>query len=200
MVSELIKLVTALILVIRNFFLLILSPYKTMRKVSNENDPYQLAIIFFLVFIYFKFIYFLRSDPYPASLIFLVFSINFFLTTSFFYLLGKNEKKIFFRSFVYTFAYSLFPTLVWFISNSILYILVPPPRTFSLLGKGFSIFFIAYSISLLAWKLILFFLSIRFSTKANFYKIIYWMILFFAWFIPYSVFLYYFKIFRIPFI
>lgn len=200
MVSELVGLITALILVVRNFFLLIFFPYKTMRKISKEDDYYQLAIIFFLVFVYFKFVYYLRNNFYPATFIFLAFLVNLFLTTGFFYLISRNEKRVVFRSFLYTFTYSLFPTLVWFASNSILYILVPPPRTFSFLGKGFSIFFIAYSISLLAWKLILFYLSIRFSAKASFYKIIYWILLFFVWFIPYSVLLYHFRVFRIPFI
>lgn len=200
MVSELVGLITALILVVRNFFLLIFFPYKTMRKISKEDDYYQLAIIFFLVFVYFKFVYYLRNNFYPATFIFLAFLVNLSLTTGFFYLISRNEKRVVFRSFLYTFTYSLFPTLVWFASNSILYILVPPPRTFSFLGKGFSIFFIAYSISLLAWKLILFYLSIRFSAKASFYKIIYWILLFFVWFIPYSVLLYHFRVFRIPFI
>ncbi len=200
MVSEIIRFITAFILVIRNFIFLIFSPYKTIRKISKEDDSYQIGIIFLLIFIYFKFIYYLRSDPHPATFVFIVFLINFLLTTGFFYLVSKNTEKVNFRSFVFTFSYSLFPTLIWFISNSILYVLLPPPRTLSLLGKGFSIFFIAYSISLLVWKLILFYLSIRFSTKTNFYRIIYWMILFFVWFIPYSIFLYHFKIFRIPFI
>lgn len=200
MVSEIAKIITAFILVIRNFVFLILSPYKTVRKISINDDYYQIGIIFFLVFIYFKFIYYLRSDPHPATFVFIIFLITFLLTTGFFYLVSKNSKQVNFRSFVFTFSYSLFPTLIWFISNSILYILIPPPRTLSFLGKSFSIFFVTYSISLLIWKLILFYLSLRFSTQANFYRIIYWMILFFVWFIPYSIFLYHFKIFRIPFI
>lgn len=200
MVFEIVKLITAFILVIRNFVFLIFSPYKTIRKISAEDDYYQLGIIFCLVFIYFKFIYYLRSDPYPATFVFIIFLINFLLTTGFFYLASKSSGKVNFRSFVFTFSYSLFPTLIWFITNSILYVLFPPPRFPSLLGKGFSIFFIAYSISLLVWKLILFYLSLRFSTKLNFFGISYLIVLYLMWFIPYSIFLYNFKIFRIPFI
>lgn len=200
MVSEIIRIITAFILVIRNFIFLIFSPYKTVRKISIEDDYYQLVIIFFLVFIYFKFIYYLRSDPHPATFLFIIFFINFLATTGFFYLISKNFGKVNFRSFIFTFSYSLFPTLIWFISNSILYVLFPPPRFPSLLGKGFSIFFVTFSISLLVWKLILLYLSLRFSTKSNFFRIIYLIVLYLVWFIPYSIFLYHFKIFRIPFI
>lgn len=189
------------IIVLRRFILLIFFPYKTLRRISQEKDYSQVIIIFFLVFIYFKFAYFLRGKPYPASLIFLIFFLIFFSTTGFLYLLSRSlNKKILFSSFVFSFAYSLFPTLIWFISCSLLYIILPPPRTLSILGKGFSIFFIAFSISLLVWKLILFYLSLRFSSRLKFYWILYMMILYLIWFIPCSIFLYYLKIFRIPFI
>lgn len=200
MVSELVKITTAFILVIRNFIFLIIFPYKTIRKISVESDYYQIGIIFLLIFIYFKFIYYLRSDPYPATFVFIIFFINFLLTTGFFYLMSKNKEKVNFNSYIFTFSYSLFPTLIWFISNSILYVLFPPPRFPSLLGKGFSIFFVTFSISLLVWKLILFYLSLRFSTKSNFFWIVYLIVLYLVWFVPYSIFLYHFKIFRVPFI
>ena len=177
-----------------------------MRKISSEKDYYQLFIIASLIFLYFKFIYFLRDKPYPATLIFVFFIFNFLISVTFFYLLSKflspskNKKEIFFSSHIFTFTYSLFPTIIWFLSTSILFILLPPPRTFSLLGKSFSVFFTAYSLSLLAWKLILVYLAVRFSSKQNFFRIFYIIILYLLWFIPYSVFLYKFKFFRIPFI
>ncbi len=172
-----------------------------MRKISFEKDYYQLLIISGLVFLYFKFIYFLRDKPYPATLIFLIFLFNFFLTVFFFYFLSKVfEKRLNWKSFVFTLSYSLLPTLIWFLSTSFLYIVLPPPRTFSLLGKSFSIFFIAYSLSLLIWKLILVYLALRFSSKQNFFRIFYMMVLYLIWFLPYSVLLYYFHFFRVPFI
>ena len=175
-----------------------------MRKISYEKDYYQPIIIISLVFIYFKFIYYLRDKIYSATLIYFLFIINVLLTIIFFYLLSKlfskNKKEVTFSSFVFTFSYSLFPTIIWFLSTSILFIFLPPPRTFSILGKGFSIFFVAYSMSLLIWKLIIGYLAMRFSSKQNFFKIIYMIILYLIWFIPYSIFLYQFKLFRIPFI
>lgn len=197
-----IELITALILVIRNFVFLIIFPYKTMRRLSFQFDYYQTAIIFFGVFIYFKFAYFLKDKPYPATLVFSIFVINFFLTTGFFYLLSKIifKKRLPFLNFVYTFSYTLFPTLIWFGLTSFLYIILPPPRTMSIFGQGFSVLFVSFSLTLLAWKLILVFLSLRFSLRLSFYQIIYSWLLFFTWFLPYVFLLYYFRIFRVPFI
>jgi len=200
----LVNFLASFFVLLKRFILLIISPYKTMRKISYEKDYYQPIIIISLVFIYFKFIYYLRDKIYPATLIYFLFIINVLLTIIFFYLLSKlfskNKKEVTFSSFVFTFSYSLFPTIIWFLSTSILYIFLPPPRTFSILGKGFSIFFVAYSMSLLIWKLIIGYLAMRFSSKQNFFKIIYMIILYLIWFIPYSIFLYQFKLFRIPFI
>lgn len=196
-----VNLSASFILVIRNFFLLIFYPYKTMRKLSLNFDYYQLVIIFLIIFSYFKFAYFLKDKPYPATVIFLIFLINFFLTIGFFYFLARIFKTpLSLSSFLFTFSYSLFPTLIWFGVTSILYIMLPPPRTMSILGRGFSIFFIAFSLSLLAWKIILVFLSLRFSLRLSFYQIVYFFILYLLWFLPYSILLYYLRFFRIPFI
>lgn len=197
----LINCLTAFFIVLRRFFFLIFYPYRTMRKISFEKDYCQLLIITGLVFLYFKFIYFLRDKPYPATLIFLIFVFNFFLTVFFFYFLSKvYEKRINWKSFMFTFSYSLLPTLIWFISTSILYIFLPPPRTFSVLGQAFSIFFMAYSLNFLVWKLILVYLAVRFSSKQNFFRTFYMIVLYLVWFLPYSVLLYYFRFFRVPFI
>ncbi|MEK7495206.1 MAG: hypothetical protein AAB603_01290 [Patescibacteria group bacterium] len=200
----LVNFLTSFLLLCNRFIGLILDPYKIMRKISLEKDYWQPGIIIGLIFIYFKFIYYLREKIYPATFIYVSFIINFLLTIIFFYFLsklfGKNKKEITFSSFLFTFSYSLLPTLVWFLSTSVLFIFLPPPRTFSLLGKGFSVFFTAYSLSLLIWKIILFYLAIRFSSRQNFFKIIFMIIFYLIWFIPYSIILYQFKLFRVPFI
>lgn len=199
--NTVIEVITSLILVVRNFFLLIFYPYRTMRRLSLNFDLYQLVIIFLMVFSYLKFAYFLKNKPYPATVSFFVFLVNFFSTVFFFYFLGRIfEKKTSLSSLIFTFSYSLFPTLVWFGVTSVLYLLLPPPRTTSILGQGFSIFFLAFSLSLLAWKLILVFLSLRFSLRLNFYHIVYLFIFYLLWFLPYSILLYHLRIFKIPFI
>ena len=85
----LVNYLTSFVIVIKKFFALIFSPYKTMRKISLEKDYGQLIIIAGLIFLYFKFIYYLRDKTYPATLIFLFFLFNFLLTVSFFYLVSR---------------------------------------------------------------------------------------------------------------
>ncbi len=189
------------LIVFRRFFNLIFVPYKAMRKISLEEDYKQPFIIFFVIFLYFQIANKIRAYTISPILTFLVFLLNFFLMTLFFYFLGKVlNRETRYKNLFFTFSYGLLPTLTWFITSSLFYFLLPPPRTTSILGTGFSIFFITFSLSLLFWKLLLSYLALRFSLKLSFYKIIYVVLLFLSWFVPYSILLYYLRIFRVPFI
>jgi hypothetical protein len=192
---------SSLIIVFWYFIRLIFYPYKTMRKILKEKDIVQVFFIFFLVFLYLKFAYFLKDNPYPASFLFLIFLLGFFMMVFFFYFLSKFFKKeAKFLSFLFGFSYSLLPTLIWFGTNSLLFLLLPPPRTISILGQSFSIFYLAFSISLLAWKLILVYLTIRFATGFSFWRIVYLLLLYLLIFIPYTLLLNLLKLFRVPLI
>lgn len=202
------NILASIIIVLRNSFRLLIYPYETVRRISSENDTIQVAIIFTFVFLYFVEGNIVRKrtlHPFVISssslLTFAFFLITFFLTTVFFFFLAKAQKKhLHFKSLVITFSYGLLPTYIWFTATSLLYLLLPPPRTTSFLGLGFSFVFIAFSLTALLWKLILFYLSIRFSLKTDFYTTMFYILLYLLWFIPYSYGLYYLKIFRIPFI
>jgi hypothetical protein len=192
---------SSLIIVFWYFFRLIFYPYKTMRKIVKEKDIVQVFFIFLFVFLYLKFAYFLKDNPYPASFLFLIFLLGFFMMVFFFYFLSKFFKKeAKFLPFLFGFSYSLLPTLIWFGTNSLLFLLLPPPRTTSIFGQSFSIFYLAYSISLLAWKSILVYLTIRFATGFSFWWIVYLLFLFLLVFFPYIIFLNSFNIMRIPLI
>ncbi len=172
-----------------------------MRKISEEKDYWQPTIILFFIFVYFAIANKIRRFNYPPLFIFLMFLLFFIFTVFFFFLFSRTfNKKENLSSFLHTFSYSLFPTLIWFITNSFIYYFLPPPRTMSLWGKGFSIFFITFSLSLFIWKIILVYLSVRFSSKLTFFKILFLMILYLCLFFPSIVFLYQIKIFRVPFI
>lgn len=199
--QKIMELAASFFIVAQRFVLLIFTPYKTMRKISAEKDYSQIAIILFFVLIYFQVANKAKQLFFPSILPPTFFLINFTITVVFFYIISRIfNSTVNIRSFVFTLSYSLFPTLIWFTTNSLLYRLLPPPRTPSMPGKAFSLFFISFSISLFIWKLILVYLGIRFSSKLNFYKIIYTIILYLCLFIPYSLLLYHFQIFRIPFI
>lgn len=192
---------TSLIFVFRYLFFLIFYPHRAMRKIVQEKDVNQIFIIFLFVFLYFKFAYYLKDKPYPATFLFLVFILSFFLTVFFFYGLTRLfNKKAKLGSFIFTFAYSLFPTLLWYGSNSILFIILPPPRTTSILGLSFSIFYLIFSISVFIWKIMLNYLALRFATGFSFWRILYFLLLYLSVFFPYFFLLSFFRLFFIPMI
>lgn len=197
----LLSLTAAALIVVRRSVYLILYPYRTMRTISIKSNKQQVWIIFFIAFCYFAASHRIRNSPLQGLLAFGVFLGLFYVTVTFFYLLSvRSRPQISFSSFVYTFSYTLVPTLFWFWTTTLLFIILPPPRMYTPLGTGFSIFFVAYSLSLLAWKLILVYLAVRFSSRQGIYRIVYMMILYLIIFLPVSVFFYYQRLFRIPFI
>jgi len=180
---------------------LIRSPYKTIRIISNDVNYSQIYVIFVLIYLYFIFADFVKRFNYAPTLIYAVFLLNFLLSSVFFYFMNVVQiKRSDIRPFIMTFAYSLMPSLIWFTINTSLFLIFPPPRTSSILGTLFSIFFIIFSMGMLFWKIQLVYLSLRFATKASFLSIAYAVILYLCIFAPYSVLLYYAGIFRIPFI
>lgn len=192
-----------------NMMWLFVAPYKAVRKISKISDTAQLFMIYALVYVYFIFASIVRKKTLAPFIItsssllsFSFFLITLFATITFFYLSARvfRQKNISYRSLLFTFTYSLTPTIIWFLITSVLYLLIPPPRTSSFLGVSFSIFFILFSTTMLSFRIILFYLSLRFSLKIGLYKIVFFSILFFIWFIPYSIMLYSIGIFRIPFI
>ncbi len=194
-----IEILTSLFFIFYYLIQLIFFPYQAMRKISQQKDENQIYLIFFLVFLYLKFAYFLKDNPYPATILFSFFLLVFFLTVGFFYFLSKFfNKKIKLRSFIFTFSYALFPTLIWYGFNSLLYILLPPPRTTSILGISFSLFYLTISFSLLFWKIILSYLAIRFSSGFHFFRIVYFILLYFLTFFPIFFLLNYFRLFYVP--
>jgi hypothetical protein len=201
---------SSIIFFFKNFIYVTVSPYKTMRKISQERDYGQLIVIFALAIGYFLYAQIVRKRTFhplivstSALLSIFMFCVTFALVTYFFYFLYKGVHKkteVEYRSFIFTFAYSLIPTFIWFYTTSTLFYVLPPPRTASILGKGFSLAFVSFSLTLLLWRVILLYLSVRFSTKASFYRIMISITLFAVWFIPYSYAMYKLSIFRIPFI
>jgi len=172
-----------------------------MRKISLEKDMVQVGVILFISFLYFMFAYKIRNGIFFGILAFFIFIMLFLITTLFFYWSTKRfNNNLFYNRFVITYSYTLIPTFFWFFTNAIFYVILPPPRTISLLGKGFSIAYLTYSINILVWKLILVYFSLRFSSRLGLIRIIYVFILYLLLLLPLSMLLYQLHIFRIPFI
>ena len=188
-------------LILKRTLHLILTPYKTMREISLRGDKTESILLFLSSFLYLIVAGYLRKSVAMGIISCGAFILVFYVTAYFFYYISHGfNQEIKKTPFFITFSYTLIPTFFWVITNIILFILLPPPRTMSILGQGFSIIFIAYSISLLVWKLILVYFALRFSSKLGLYRIIYMMLLYLVIFVPLSLLLYYLKIFRIPFL
>lgn len=160
--SKISSFVASFLIVLRRSILLILTPYRTMRKISLETDKLQIFWIAFFVVTYFLTVGLVKI---------LTFIVLFVSTILFMLAVGLSlKKKIKISSMLFTFSYGLLPTTIWFYMSLVLLYLLPPPRTQSLQGKVFSVLYVSFSLSLLLWKIILSYLAIRFSLKLGFYS------------------------------
>lgn len=185
------------VLFLRRSIGLIFTPYATMRKISLESSWGECIWIGVLTVVYFLITNTVRfwingllgaGGLYSASILFL----------SLLPAAGTFRERL--KRMYTTWTYTLLPTLIWFYTTLLFYFLIPPPRTTSFLGKSFSVFYIALSVSLLFWKLILVYLSIRFSLRIHLYRVIYYMLIYLALSIPLWLFLYNIGISRVPFV
>jgi len=185
------------------------TPYKTLHLIVYEKKIFQAGILLLIIPVYT-----LLTTPikYGVSSGFLFLSFIFFRSTLFTYLtyflacLGiyfvsyklGGEKNL--AGLLSAWAFSLVPTYFWFFTTAALYVFVPPPRTTSIYGYLLSVLFIAYSISLFLWKIILYYLTLRFACKLSLIKIA--EVSFILWPIGviYCFFTYKLGIFKIPFI
>lgn len=188
------------IIFLRRSLFLILYPYRTMRHIAEETDWTQIFIIFGIIGLYYSFLSWVKPADHSIVQLCLVL-FNYTATVLYVAFFGKSlsdETEL--RKLLFVFAYALIPTIIWFYMNTFLYVVIPPPRNLTILGKSFSIVFITISISLLAWKLILWYLAVRFATKLKFYDILYISVLYIAIVVPYSFYMYHLGFFRIPFL
>lgn len=193
----------------RNFWGTINSPYITYRKFVSEKEGFgQSLFIFILVIVYFLFASLVRSrfgSPFLLTLELnklLFFSLISFIVFSFLiYKIGMLFGGVgSFENVAVSWAYSLIPTLTWFFVTSLSFLILPPPRNMTVPGKLFSLLYIAFSIAVLFWKFILYYLTLRFSLKLDLFKIIAASFILAPFIAVYGIFMYRFGIFRIPFI
>ncbi|MBI2029280.1 YIP1 family protein [Candidatus Gottesmanbacteria bacterium] len=193
----------------RHLLGIIIRPYETMRSLSKGVNPLEIIYINILAVIYIGLASLLRKGLDSGSLLLTLhfgklFSgiiFTFIFSWGIIYFVGKlfggkaSPSNIF-----YPWLYSLIPTLLWFLTASFFYFLLPPPRTDSLKGQLFSLVFIGISITCFYWKGMLYYLTLRFGHKLSLGKIILSTIIIVPLAILYSLFTYKLGLFRIPFI
>lgn len=182
-------------------------PYQTYRTLG-QSDPYELLILFAVIGLYFFLVSPLKLHTLHPFL--LTVNTSRLFTTAmatylgiclFFLILGKLCKSgVSLRGVLLSWGYSLVPTLLWFLTTSFFYVILPPPRHETWLGRSFSLLFITFSLALFFWKGLLYYLTLRFALKFDLKKIIVVSAIFFPLLALYSLFMYRLGIFRVPFV
>lgn len=184
-------------------------PYETYRKLSHYTYHYQVVFLLFLLLFYALTVGTIKAGIHNGvlNIAFKSGEITFTSIVSYFFsvfilysaarFLKGNGSLL---NIATLWAFSLLPTLVWFLGSSFSYFLLPPPRTPSLPGQFFSAIFIAFSLGCLIWKCILYYLTLRFGMKLDALKILLVTTLVTPIFMMYSLLFYKLGIFKVPFI
>ena len=192
----------------RNFLGVITRPYETYRRLTKEHHWGELVYLGVLVIGYFALASLVKTAAFRPFLLTRQFVVLFGmtvvtvgLTIGLLLSLGKvvggqgSGKGVLFG-----WLYTLIPTTVWFLATSILYVLIPPPRSTSAAGIIFSVLYLVFSLSMFFWKLTLGYLTLRFSLKLDLPRIL--VVAGIAGPIMglYSLLMYRWGIFKVPFI
>lgn len=187
---------------------IIAKPYTTYREISVNPKPFELIYIGLLCLCYFALASVIRVSSFRLHLLtkeFVVLGIGacigFIVMVAFLkgvrvVLRGKGS----FWGVITGWGYTLVPTVLWFFLTSILFVLFPPPRTESIKGITFSVFYLLITIVLLFWKIELYYLTIRFGMKFDLGRIIIVTIVLVPVVVLYTISMYRWGIFRVPFL
>ncbi|MEK7592159.1 MAG: YIP1 family protein [Patescibacteria group bacterium] len=183
-------------------------PYESMRGVVKRSRLLELVPMFCFVLLYVGVASIVKIQEFrpfflTGQFITLVFwiALSFGLSVLILWCMGKNiGGRGTLQSFAVSWGYTLVPTLVWFFVTSLLYVLLPPPRTSGFLGIGFSLVYLCFSAAVFLWKGTLVYLSLRFGMRLTLPKIFLVLTVFLPVMSIYSVLMYQFGIFRVPFL
>lgn len=192
----------------RNIIGLATRPYETYRKIINHSSLWEFVPLTILIASYLGIASLVKTAafrPYMLTKHFIVLAlavgIMYGLVVGLVWIFGKMVGgKGNLRGLMLGWAYTLVPTVCWFLATSILYMVIPPPRTDRPLGILFSLLFLLFSSVLFFWKLVLSYLTLRFSLKIDLFRIVIISIVTIPIVVLYSVGMYRLGIFKIPFV
>jgi hypothetical protein len=202
------SLIVALIGFGRNVFGLVTRPYETCRGIAEKPNPRELLYVGAVLALYFilaSLVKIAGFRPFLLTRQFMVLAgaagVTYCLVVALFWGAGRwvaAEGKL--KSLAVLWGYSLLPTVMWFFVTSLLYVLLPPPRTASIRGVLFSVFFLVFSVTLFLWKATMTYLSLRFGLRLDLGKILVVLAICLPVLGFYSYGMYRLGIFKIPFI
>lgn len=187
---------------------IIVRPYETYRKIIQSGLIYELVPLGGLLSLYFAVNALVKTAafrPFTLTRHFAKTSgaalVSAILLSFLLWKLGSlMGGKGRYKNFALAWGYTLVPTVCWFLFTSMLYVLLPPPRTTNPTGIAFSFVFLTISTVLLFWKIILSYLALRFGLKLDLIRIFGVIALAAPFVVIYSIGMYRLGIFRIPFI
>jgi len=193
----------------RHLLGLAVKPYTTMRVVVEKGGWGELGIVGFFCIVYFSLSSLVKTQtlhPFLLTKQFVKLSIGAFFgylliigVLAVVGLLSKN-KNFNHKGLAVAWAYSLIPTGIWFLLTSLLYVVLPPPRTQTFSGVLFSLVYLTMSVVLFFWKAELYYLVLRFGLRLDLIRIVLVTIITLPIIGIYSVIMLYCGIFRVPFI
>jgi hypothetical protein len=202
------RLVVGFVNFTRSFLGIIFRPYETVRLVIGRADFVETVYIWALLFAYFGLSSLVKTEAFRPLILTRKFMAMGFASVATYLISAYTvyQLALFFkgngssRGILVGWAYTLIPTVIWFLATSILFVVLPPPRTTSFLGVFYSLIYLIFSAVLFYWKVILCYLTIRFGMKLDLVRIAGVSAIFLPLAVLYSIFMYKQGFFRIPFI
>lgn len=192
----------------RNAVGIITRPYETYRRIIDRSSYTELIPLASLLSLYFTVASVVKAPlfrPYFLTKQFMVLAsgvgLSFLLVVGALWVIGqKIGGKGTFRGILMGWAYTLIPTLLWFLATSLLSVFFPPPRTERVQGILFSVIYLLFSSVLFFWKLVLSYLTLRFGLRLDLKQILITSAITIPILGIYSFLMYKLGIFRIPFL
>lgn len=192
----------------RNLIGIVFRPYETYRRIIETGSLFELPFIGAFLAIYFAIASLVKTAAFRPFLLTAVFmklaaaaAAGFILVILTLSLVSRRVGgKGTLKSLAIGWAYTLVPTLLWFLATSFLYVMLPPPRTTGILGITFSLVYLVFSIMLFFWKITLGYLTLRFGMRLDLAKIMVVVLVSLPFVGIYSYLMYRLGIFKVPFI
>lgn len=192
----------------RNLIGIATRPYETYRRMVARGTLWELVWLGAALAAYFALASLVKTAsfrPFILTRQFLVLAAGaaggYLVAVGSLWLVGRwagGKGKL--SNLMLAWAYTLVPTAAWFLTTSILYVILPPPRTARPQGITYSLLYLVFSITLLWWKAILAYLTLRFSLKLDLTKILVVLMVCLPVLAGYGLLMYRWGVFRVPFL
>ena len=192
----------------KNTIGIVTRPYETYRRIADRGSLWELLYVGILLGAYFALASLVKTAAFRPFLLTKQFvflagasTMTYLVVVLLLWFVGKllgSSGRL--RPILLGWGYTLIPTTLWFLVTSILYVVLPPPRTQSSAGILFSVLFLVFSTALFFWKFMLAYLTMRFGLRLDLLRIVAVTIICLPFLGLYSVLMYRWGIFRVPFL